>query len=96
MEGCTPQKTSFVTLHMLLECYRDCDILHAHAAMSCSIFKLRCIFSSFFFQFTEQYNTFGILYNYINESASTNSLDMWAIHLSYPVIITSLLKNVKF
>jgi hypothetical protein len=36
-----------------------------------------------------------ILYNYINESASTNSLDMRAIHLSCQAIGTSPLKNVK-
>jgi hypothetical protein len=38
----------------------------------------------------------GILCNYINESASTNSLNIRAIHLSCPVIATSPLKNAKF
>jgi hypothetical protein len=36
-----------------------------------------------------------ILYNYINELASLNSLNMRAIHISYPVIATSPLKNAK-
>jgi hypothetical protein len=37
----------------------------------------------------------SLLYNYINESASTNSLNMWAIYLSCPVITTSSLDNAK-
>jgi hypothetical protein len=36
-----------------------------------------------------------ILYNYIKESVSINSLNMLAIQLSYPVITTSPLKNVN-
>jgi hypothetical protein len=37
-----------------------------------------------------------IIYNnYINESASTNFLNMRAIHLSCPIIATSPLKNAK-
>jgi hypothetical protein len=39
--------------------------------------------------------TVFILYNYINESASINSFDMRAIHLSCPIITTSPLKNAK-
>jgi hypothetical protein len=36
-----------------------------------------------------------ILYNYINKSVSTNSLDVRAIHLSCPIIATLPLRNKK-
>jgi inorganic pyrophosphatase/exopolyphosphatase len=36
-----------------------------------------------------------IFYNYINESTSTNSFDIRAIHLSWLIITTSPLKNIK-
>jgi hypothetical protein len=43
-----------------------------------------------------QRNSYYIIYNYINELAPTNSLNMRAIHLSCPLIVTSPLKMQIF